>query len=167
MAILEIIPDYLLVKKVITDAEGNVTIKEVRKNVKIVNLARPVSFESKYRGVALFLVSARQRPNSTGGYEPIPNTTLRVKFKGYKLEVNNSRILEYILNYKAYKMGKIYPDPEDPSGFWRQAGIIEVETVQVLKGKTVRQPTMEDIKLKKITDQEKDEVPVEALRKLV
>lgn len=60
------------------------------------------------------------------------DSPLRLECKGGLLEVKNKKILDLLLNHSSYKSGLIHIDYEDPTGFWRAVGALEVEMRPVL-----------------------------------
>ena len=75
-----------------------------------------------------------------GQWNRVPGTGLTRKFKGGRHQCHNKKEFELILASAAFKDGQIRPDPEDPTEFWRQLGIMKETMVPV--------PVAGDMKLK-------------------
>ena len=87
-------------------------------------------------------------------------TGLRLKFRGGHLTVTNSEVLVSLMVSHAYKCGDVRPDPEDPTGFWRQQGVVEFESKPVLIGGTAKQVKPEELDLTKLVPSDEPVVPL-------
>lgn len=59
---------------------------------------------------------------------------LKLKFEEGELSVGNSEVLEKMLRSDKFNKGYMgfRPNPEDPTGFWREYGLIQTNTIQVV-----------------------------------
>ena len=71
-------------------------------------------------------------------------TGLKIKFEGGVKYIFNKAILKKMMNNSAYKKGEIRIHPEDPTGFWRAAGIIKPEIRETVISKEVPNPAFTD-----------------------
>lgn len=137
------------------------------KSPKIVDLTKvdmPVAatFIAQEIGLELWLVAKRGVLNpATGMWDEEPGTALRVKFKGGHLPVENKRLLQILLSTEAYDNGNFRPDPEDPTGFWRQLGMLETREVVTVVPESVKAPKFADIDFKTL---QKDEEVIPLVR---
>jgi len=121
------------------------------------------SFESTYLGdyqLKLIPVEHRQAPN--GDVEKVPETGLTIRFEGGRRLIDNSKVLKTVMESSAYVNGDVRIDPEDPTGFWRKAGILKTEKREVVvRGELGPAPKFED--LKKLDNIKLGEAPVETV----
>lgn len=100
---------------------------------------------------------------ATKQMESVENTSIRLYFEGYRKEIKNKKLLKMVMESKFYKNGDIIIDAEDPTGFWRQVGGLEVVEKPVIIKANLKVPGVGDIDFAKVTKPEKDE-KVERLR---
>jgi hypothetical protein len=117
------------------------------------------SHPSVGRVIMLIKQEERQRGDQ---FERVEGTGCKLIFRGYKLAVQNEKLLELVMASDYYQRGVIRPDPEDPTGFWRQLGMVQVQTIQVAQFESGSHPKFDDLKLKELKHEEK----VEPLRVL-
>ena len=127
-------------------------------NLQNKTLPVPATFVSNYGGLTVKLVSKDSKKNEQSGmWEPVEGTGCTIRFKGGHLLVSNKRLLKLLMDHEDYQRGKWRPDPEDPTGFWRQIGTVKVQTVQVAVFDGVTQPKFGDLQLDKVQELEKVE----------
>ena len=131
-----------------------------------VDLKPAASFIADDIGLEIILKPAQVIQDTHGGqYNRVPGTGLTRRFKGGRHLCRNKTELEMILASDAYKNGQIRPDPEDPTEFWRQLGIMKETMVPVpVAGDTKQKVRFVDLDLTKLTEPEKK---VESLRQVV
>lgn len=150
---MEKIPEFLEIEAIRKNSKGQ--FKPVKDIIPLreKDLPRAATFESHLLELQVNLVCAKGvlDPN-TGIYEKVPNSELKVKFKGGKLLVVNSNVLNFLMGSTAYRCGDIYPDKEDPTGLWQELGVIETEKVTVVKNMNVVQPKYGDYDFKNVKE---------------
>jgi hypothetical protein len=96
------------------------------------NLAKPAVFTSDNHSHFLFLVEKQSVMNEhTKKHESVPGSAVRVRFRFNSLSVNNKKLLELVMGSDAYRRGTVRVDHSDPTGFWRDVGMVETKTVEV------------------------------------
>ena len=96
-----------------------------------------------------------------GNYGRVPGTGLTRRFKGGRHVCYNRAELEMILASDAFKNGQIRRDPEDPTEFWRQLGIVKEHLIPVATGKdTTLKIKFEDLDLTLLKKPEEEVVPL-------
>lgn len=130
------------------------------KQPKIVDLTKVdmkcgATFIAEEIGLELWLVAKRGVLNPASGmWDDEPGTALRVKFKGGHLLVENKRLLEIVMKTEAYANGNFRIDPEDPTGIWRQLGMLETREVVTVVPESVQAPGFADIDFTALTKEE-------------
>lgn len=71
-------------------------------------------------------------------------TGLKIKFEGGVKYITNKAVLKMIMSSSAYNRGEIRVHPEDPTGFWRAAGVIKPEIRETVITKEVPNPQFTD-----------------------
>lgn len=71
-------------------------------------------------------------------------TGLKIKFEGGVKYITNKAVLKMIMSSSAYNRGEIRIHPEDPTGFWRAAGIIKPEIRETVISKEVPNPRFDN-----------------------
>ena len=66
------------------------------------------------------------------GDERIPGTGLTIVFEGGKRLIDNRVILKALMEHRVFIDGRIRVDPEDPTGFWRETGVLQPEKKEVM-----------------------------------
>lgn len=66
------------------------------------------------------------------GDERIPGTGLTIVFEGGKRLIDNKFILRALMSHRVFVDGRIRVDPEDPTGFWREAEVLVPEKKEVM-----------------------------------
>jgi len=106
---------------------------------------------SEMVALEIWVVPKQERLNEvTKMYEPVPNTAVRIKFKGGHRSIQNRRLLKMLMESKPYRDGDVQINPEDPTGFWREQGAIQEKTVSVYEPTGIKQPTFAEVDLKKV-----------------
>lgn len=131
-----------------------------------VELKPAASFITDDIGLEIILKPAQViQDTHAGTYSRVSGTGLTRRFKGGRHLCHNKKELELILSSAAYRNGQIRPDPEDPTEFWRQLGIMQETLVPVpVAGKAKLKVQFVDLDLTKLTEPEKK---VESLRQVV
>lgn len=94
------------------------------------------------------LIATDGRKNEQNGkWERVPGTGCRLVFRDFRKAIQNKKLLELLMSNDAYANGFIRPDPEDPTGFWRQMGVIKVKVVETAHFDGGAQPEFETLKL--------------------
>jgi hypothetical protein len=138
--------------------------KEIKIDGKKVNLheedlARGATFVSVYGGHKLFLQPKQERENTaTKQIEPVENTAVRLVFEAFKKTLRNSHLVKMVMETQAFKVGDVAIDKEDPTGFWRAVGALEVQTMPVVISTKVQIPDAEKLDFTKVEPPKKDEV---------
>lgn len=89
-------------------------------------------FQSDFADHRLFLSPTQSQYNrNTEKDERVPGTGVRLKATGGSLVVKNKKLLQLLMASSAYKRGIVRIDFSDPTGFWRDVGMVEVKTIQV------------------------------------
>lgn len=107
-------------------------------------------FESFKKAPLIHLIPFRHEHGINGETRRIDGSGLRVQFRYYGVQIWNSKILEMMLdpqrgllnNDLGYRI-----DPLDPTGFWRQNGLIEIEMIPTYKAGTPITPSFEKLNL--------------------
>jgi hypothetical protein len=168
---MEAIPKELVIIEMKKEKDGS--FKPVQKMIDCTEANMPVAatFEARKDclGVEIILVNAREYfDQATEQWSHVPDSRLAVKFKGGKFRTQNAFVCEKLMNSSYWNQTKIFPDPEDSTGFWRAAGIIEVVMAPVVKEIKVGQPKFDDIKNIKVDpvlDEDGNPLPVEPIRR--
>ncbi len=119
-------------------------------NLQTENLDRAATFVADDLGLTMMLISKEWERNREGDPEPIDGTNLTLKFTDGKLTVKNKKVMEIVMTSSAYANGLVSINPMDPSGLWRELGMIVTETVQRHSPESVAQPKFDDCDFKKI-----------------
>lgn len=115
-------------------------------NLREVDMPRAASFEHDDMGHECTLIASdADQDGHTGFWLKKPHTGCTVKFKGGKLLVQNKKLFELVMSSSAYANNKIRVDPEDPTGFWREAGVIKVVQRPYLVADRPPNPTTVDV----------------------
>lgn len=150
----------------------NLNWDDETKKPRIVNLQEqdlelPASFKANCIGHTIILVPAQERLDpGTKRHVRVPDTAVRLKVKGGILKIYNSHVLRMLMGSKVYERNYVWPDPEDPTGFWQEQGVIVAETRQVSVLAKMKLPSLDEIDFSKtkrrMVENEKGEmVPVE------
>lgn len=130
-------------------------------NLREADMPRVASFESNDMGFEITLIpSDTEKDEHTGFWSKKPHTGCTVKFKGGKLIVQNKKLFELVMSSSAYTNNKIRVDPEDPTGFWREAGILKVENRPTLVADRPANPKSVNLAAIKPLDEDEVVVPV-------
>lgn len=131
-----------------------------------VDLKSAASFIADDIGLEIILKPAQVIQDTHGGqYNRVSGTGLTRKFKGGRHLCHNKKELELILASAAFRDGQIRPDPEDPTEFWRQLGIMKETMVPVpVAGDTKLKVQFIDLDLTQLTEPKEK---VESLRQVV
>lgn len=131
-----------------------------------VDLKPAASFIADDIGLEIILKPAQViQDTHSGTYNRVPGTGLTRKFKGGRHLCHNKKELELILQTAAHKDGQIRPDPEDPTEFWRQLGVMKETMVPVpVAGKAKLKVQFADLDLSQLTEPKEK---VESLRQVV
>lgn len=134
-------------------------------NLREDNMPRAASFEHNDMGHECTLIPCEDtKDEHTRMLQRVPNTGCTIKFKGGKLSITNRKLFQLIMDSSAYKSNRIRIDPEDPSGFWREAGALTVRSRAVLETDRPPNPGVDAIDLSKIKVIGKDEVVLPVVR---
>lgn len=144
---------------------GKATYTNVTLDLSKEDLPIAATFESVYTALELILVNARHEKIGDDHFEKVEGSDLKIKFKGGKFLTRNKNVMEMVMASAAYPR-EVYPDPQDPTGFWRQLGMVEVISVPVVKTVTMSFPEFSDIDIKKLKAPDEDE-KVEPIAKVV
>jgi hypothetical protein len=104
--------------------------------------------------------SEGKKNEATGVWEKTEGTGCTLVFQGCKKLVYNKRLLQLLMADDVYERGMVRPDPEDPTGFWRQQGVIEVKVIETAKFESGSHPSFDELNLKEL----KAETDVKPLR---
>ena len=108
-------------------------MENIPQKYKKVDMPVAASFEASYFGdYQLKLAPTAHKIAPNGDQEKIPGTGLTIRFEGGKRLVDNKSMLELLMGSSAYENGTVHVDPEDPTGFWRQAGVLKTEAREVV-----------------------------------
>lgn len=131
-----------------------------------VDLKPAASFIADDIGLEIILKPAQVIQDTHGGqYNRVPGTGLTRRFKGGRHLCHNKKEFELILGSAAYRNGQIRHDPEDPTEFWRQLGIMKETMVPVpVAGKAKLRVQFNDLDLNQLTEPKEK---VESLRQVV
>lgn len=122
-------------------------------------LPRAATFISRTcPNICLFLQPVEEKDDlATKQVMAVEGTGIRVAFEGYKLRVTNKHILAMVIESKPFQKGEIGIDQEDPTGFWRECGALEVVEKPVVIQTNVKIPEIKDLDFSKITAPADDE----------
>lgn len=96
------------------------------------NLVKPAVFTSDHHAHFLFLVEKlSQKDEHSGKHVSIPGSAVRIRCRGGSLSVNNRKLLQLVMNSDAYRRGIVRVDHSDPTGFWRDVGMVQTKTVEI------------------------------------
>lgn len=97
-----------------------------------VDLVKPAVFQSDYAAHKLFLRPTQSQYNEgTKKHERVLGSGVRVICVGGSLVIHNKRLLGLVMDSTAYRRGTLRIDYSDPSGFWRDVGMVKTTTVEV------------------------------------
>lgn len=117
------------------------------------NLSKPATFESKAIGLEIKLLPREEMFNEeTKKYQLRRGTGVAIRFKGHKFSTQNKDLLKLLMEDSAYDRGLYGIDPEDPTGFWRDQGMVHFETRKIVVDTNITKPLFADIDTKKLTD---------------
>lgn len=83
-------------------------------------------------------------------WERVDDTGCWIKCKGGHLAVTNKKLLELLMDSDAYQKGEVQINPEDPTGFWREAGAVTVEEIKTYRSDLNGHPGFKEIDLKAV-----------------
>jgi hypothetical protein len=96
-----------------------------------------------------------------GTWGRMPGTGLTRRFKGGRHVCHNKAELEMILASDAFVNGHIRRDPEDPTEFWRQLGIVKERMLPVATGQdTTLKIKFDDLDLTVLKKPEQEVIPL-------
>lgn len=124
-----------------------------------------ISEESTGLQVGLQASQSTQDPY-TGIHERVEGSGINVKFRSGRLIVKNKELLQMLMNSESYNRGMFRIDDEDPTGFWRQTGVLEVATVKIPVLDKATHPDFGKVDLKALKAPKEDDEEVKPLRKL-
>lgn len=132
------------------------------------NLPVAATFICESRGLKLFLIPMKEFYNEgTKMHERIDDSGYFVKFRGGCLVVEEKGVLDLLMDCADYVNGKVRINPEDPTGFWRQAGLLQTKIITVVAADKMIHPKYEDIDLSLISkDNETPKLGEEVVEKL-
>jgi len=147
MPIADYLPQALLVDKVvdIKDRPGEVKVVPTTIDVKTRNMPTAAHFIAP-KIKTVWLVSFKDRVTAVGR-ERIPDSGCRISFIDHKRIVDNKRLLELILNSNPFILGRIKIDPDDPSGFWEDNGMITKKQITVTDKVINPKPKFDELNL--------------------
>lgn len=105
-------------------------MEHIPEKYKKADLPKGACFESEDIGLQIDLIPSQSRRDPVTGVEEkieSPDFPLRLKLKGGKLQVVNKAVLKLVMECPAYQCGQLRIDREDPTGFWRDTGMVEFE----------------------------------------
>jgi hypothetical protein len=107
-------------------------------------------------------LNAEHRQTPSGSDERVPGTGLTIVFDGGKRLIDNAEVFEHLMNNAVFRNGRVRIDPEDPTGFWREAGVLKPEMKEVaVRAVVTRAPEFDKIPdVKKMKKPEKSYVPI-------
>lgn len=131
----------------------------------IADMPIAASFITNEKGShTITLQSAEHITKPNGADERVPGTGLTLRILGGKRMIDNSEIFKELMTSRVFQDGRVRLDPEDPTGFWREAGVLKgsVETREVITSPgAVRNPEFEALPdVKKMKKPEKQYVPI-------
>ena len=97
------------------------------------------------------------------GDERIPGTGLTIVFEGGKRLIDNKTILQALMGHRVFIDGRIRVDPEDPTGFWREAGVLVPEKKEVMASTGLGPNPSYGSLSKRLKDMKAPEVPHEPI----
>jgi len=153
---VEHIPDTVKVPVKKRMPGGKATIQEITFDLSAEDLAVAATFESRYTQLEVILVNAKHTNLGDGHFEKIEGTEVKIRFKGGKWRTRNTNLVRMLMATTVYP-ADVYADPEDETGFWRQLGMVEVETVPVVKRVNVKFPHFDELNFKVLKLPEEDE----------
>lgn len=123
---------------------------------KVDDLPIPASFISHREELKVWLEAVGAEHGADETVRRKPNTGLRIEFKGKRYNCTNKKVLRKMMESKHYNnVGTGYwPDPADPSGFWRTLGFVQTEKVTVVVNAGQSLANWGDIDLKKLKESE-------------
>lgn len=96
------------------------------------DLPKEAVFTSDHHAHFLFLREKLSTLDEhTKKHVSIPGSAVRIRCKGGSLSVNNKKLLELVMGCDAYRRGIVRVDHTDPTGFWRDVGMVETKTVEI------------------------------------
>lgn len=133
-------------------------MEHIPKKYEKADLPKAACFESEDIGLQIDLIPSQSRRDPVTGVEEkieSPDFPLRLKLKGGKLQVTNTDVLKLVMDCPAYKSGQLRIDREDPTGFWRDTGMVEFETKPIFVATKTQVAKFSDLDLKKLQTAEK------------
>jgi hypothetical protein len=143
--------------------------KEVKMELRKVDLPRPFTFESNYISLEVFLQPASEYFDASAQkFVKVPDSEVRIRFKGTKWNTQNSQMLKMVMESNEFTRGIITIDKEDPTGVWRELGYLKVKQVPVVSGVDMIHPVFdaELLKAMKGIAPTEEKTPVEPIRKV-
>ena len=117
-------------------------------------------FECDQLGLKVTLIPSEEKDTPQGPAN-IDGTGLTLKFLAGILEVTNKKVLELVMGSPAYKNGQIRIHRQDPTGFWRMAGMVTTHKVEVVLEADASHPAFGEVDLTKITTPKQPPAPVQ------
>lgn len=116
------------------------------------DLPIPATFVSRdNKGLRVVLLPVLEHRNPvTGQPEREQGTGFIARFRYFKFNTRSSKVMELLMQSSAYKRGLVGPNPEDPTGFWRQLGAVEAVTREVIVDSKRKHLEFAEVDLKKI-----------------
>lgn len=114
---------------------------------------RMASFVTKSLGLRMTLLESLIRVDASrpGGVARVLGSGFNIQFRAGEYHTWSKTQIRLIMTSTDYMAGKIVPNPEDPTGFWEDQGVIKFKTVQVVEKNAQGFVSFKDINLKKIT----------------
>jgi len=109
-------------------------------------------FECSELGRTIFIEPKEEETTAGGQRMHKPGTGYKVKFRGGKLRVGNKALLQVIMEENDFRRGIIFPDREDPTGFWRTNGVVQTVTKTITVAESTAQPDFKKLKFSKIEE---------------
>lgn len=136
--------------------------KEYQKN----DLPVAATFISNYAQHEVCLVPSQgKKDENTGVYEKVEGIGLKIRFHGFRIQITNKKMMQLLMETNDYRRGIIRPDPEDPTGFWRQTGLVEIVPLPVAFEGKMGQPSFDTVDFKKLKVPAEDE-KIEPIRQV-
>jgi len=123
---------------------------------KVDDLPIPASFISHRKKLKVWLEPVGVEHGADETVRRKPNTGLRIEFRDSRYNCINKKVLRKLMESKHYNnVGTGYwPDPADPSGFWRTLGFVQTEKVTIVVNAGQSPASWGDIDLKKLKESE-------------
>jgi len=122
-------------------------------------LKRPATFVCDGKQTLVSLIPVQEKFDEvTKQNHPVEGTGLRLRAKSFRITVEFKEVLEILMKHKAYTNGRVRIDDTDPTGFWRDTGLLKTKEVLVPSEVVSVHPDFKAIDFNKLSSSDEEEI---------